>query len=165
MKKNQSYIKIEVGGLGIIDQVKNQSLLAKWHWRFHEEKTSLWRKVIASRHGTTPSRVIFSLIILRTFKIHWWNKRIHIWSCFLFGGKRWAHTLLVWLVVRTRAYMDTHPSLYALTRDKSAPISDFWVKESESWNLRLRRNLEDNEIEEWASIFRIIQCENNWSRV
>ena len=30
---------------------KNWALLAKWWWRFGEEKEALWRRLIASKYG------------------------------------------------------------------------------------------------------------------
>ncbi|GJT51014.1 putative RNA-directed DNA polymerase [Tanacetum coccineum] len=44
----------ENGGLGIGSLMEsNQSLLAKWWWRFCVEKKIIWRKVIRSIHGPT----------------------------------------------------------------------------------------------------------------
>lgn len=37
-------------GLGNLDK-KNQALLAKWWWRFEEEKDALWRKIISNKYG------------------------------------------------------------------------------------------------------------------
>lgn len=37
-------------GLGGL-QLKNWALLAKWWWRFGEEKGALWKKVIESKYG------------------------------------------------------------------------------------------------------------------
>ena len=40
------------GGLGLGDlRLNNLALLAKWWWRFGEEKEVLWRRVIASKYG------------------------------------------------------------------------------------------------------------------
>ncbi|GJY14724.1 putative RNA-directed DNA polymerase, eukaryota, reverse transcriptase zinc-binding domain protein [Tanacetum coccineum] len=47
------------GGLGIDSLLaSNQSLLAKWWWRFRNEDSSLWCKVIRSIHG--PSGGVFN---------------------------------------------------------------------------------------------------------
>lgn len=32
---------------------KNWALLAKWKWRFGNEKEALWRKIIAIKYGRT----------------------------------------------------------------------------------------------------------------
>lgn len=51
------------GGLGLGNmELKNRALLAKWWWRFEEERGALWRIVIATKYGEdvwgwVPSRV------------------------------------------------------------------------------------------------------------
>ena len=40
------------GGLGLVDlDLQNWSLLAKWWWRYGEEKDALWRRVMVSKYG------------------------------------------------------------------------------------------------------------------
>lgn len=47
-------IKKPIEGLGIINvQLKNQAVLAKWVWRFHNKRDALWRKVIKTKYGST----------------------------------------------------------------------------------------------------------------
>lgn len=52
------------GGLGLGDlRLKNVALLAKWWWRFGEEKEVLWRRVIVYKYGESewgwvPSKVL-----------------------------------------------------------------------------------------------------------
>jgi hypothetical protein len=46
-------LPIKEGGLGVRQMVPfNKALLGKWHWRFANEKTALWREVIVSKFGS-----------------------------------------------------------------------------------------------------------------
>ena len=41
-----------LGGLGIRDlRLFNEALLDKWLWRFLNEKSNLWRKVVTIKYG------------------------------------------------------------------------------------------------------------------
>lgn len=41
-----------VGGLGMCNlEFKNWDLLAKWWWRFGDEREALWRRVIRAKYG------------------------------------------------------------------------------------------------------------------
>lgn len=44
------------------------------------------------------------------------------------------------------------PLLFSLTMEKSSIIKSFWNNEYISWNLKLHRNLKEEEIEEWAGL-------------
>ena len=45
------------GGLGLGDlKYKNAALLAKWQWRFGDEREARWRKVTADKYGVEKSR-------------------------------------------------------------------------------------------------------------
>lgn len=40
------------GGLGIKNlSLHNRSLLQKWHWRFNNEDSAMWRKFISQKYG------------------------------------------------------------------------------------------------------------------
>lgn len=43
------------------------------------------------------------------------------------------------------------PKLFAISESRFAPISDVWSTENSSWILNTRRNLKDDEINEWIS--------------
>lgn len=41
---------LEIGNL----RIRNRGMMAKWLWRFHLERGSLWHKIILSKHGSHP---------------------------------------------------------------------------------------------------------------
>lgn len=50
----------QAGGLGIGRlEEKNESLLAKWWWRFGKEKDSLWRKILVGKYGEDCLHIIW----------------------------------------------------------------------------------------------------------
>ena len=53
MIKWSEVIKLKVlGGLGLENlAIKNCALLAKWWWRYGEEKDALWRRIIVFKYG------------------------------------------------------------------------------------------------------------------
>ena len=45
---------ISIRGFGVRDlRLFNEALLGKWLWRFLNEKDNLWRKVVATKYGST----------------------------------------------------------------------------------------------------------------
>ena len=47
---------------------------------------------------------------------------------------------------------ETFPSLFSLSLNQDALVADCWCNVSHSWNLGLRRNLLDNELDNVATI-------------
>lgn len=48
------------------------------------------------------------------------------------------------------------PRLYRLSTKKEGAIADFWNPQTESWLLHLRRNLKDDEVDEWATLSHLL---------
>ena len=69
-------LPLGMGGLGIRKLVHfNQVLLGKWLWRFGQEGTHLWRRVIATKYGEGqrggilkfvegPMSVVFGVVLM-----------------------------------------------------------------------------------------------------
>lgn len=65
-------------GLGKLES-KNWALLAKWWWRFMEERDTLWRRVTVTKYGVDewgwiPSRVLrYKVLCLRRKNLRYRN--------------------------------------------------------------------------------------------
>lgn len=43
-----------LGGLGLKDlAIHNKCMLMKWHWRFNQNNTGLWKEIILAKYGGT----------------------------------------------------------------------------------------------------------------
>ncbi|KAE8717707.1 hypothetical protein F3Y22_tig00110032pilonHSYRG00029 [Hibiscus syriacus] len=52
------------GGLGVLDlNLTNRALLAKWVWKFANEKNSIWKRVLCSKHKISCNSMSISKII------------------------------------------------------------------------------------------------------
>ncbi|KAE8658066.1 hypothetical protein F3Y22_tig00116975pilonHSYRG00163 [Hibiscus syriacus] len=70
VKWDQVYKPKEFGGLGVVDlKLKNRSLLNKWLWKFGEESSSLWRKVLEAKYGLDHSSMVLRPI--NSSKLFW----------------------------------------------------------------------------------------------
>lgn len=58
-----------------------------------------------------------------------------------------------------RYLMSQAPNIFRLTRDKDAKVADCWIPRGVegNWNLNLRRNLNDWEMEEMAALMGIVE--------
>lgn len=148
---------------------QNLALLAKWWWRFHEDKDSLWVKVIKGKyrmdHGTWLPQLpesgqvtniwrdiccignISSCIgplIQEGFRI-----RVHSGQAVMF----WNHT---WL--GDQAIREAYPRLYLLSSQKNDMVSV--VRDGYghgSWNLQFRRSLRPWEEDEREDLIQRLQ--------
>uniref|UniRef100_A0A9I9E8L9 Uncharacterized protein n=1 Tax=Cucumis melo TaxID=3656 RepID=A0A9I9E8L9_CUCME len=67
---------------------------------------------------------------------------------------KFTNTNLVKLV--WAQYCVDFPSLFPLTLNKEASISDLWSTENAYWNLYLGRGLKEDEIKEWACLSNLL---------
>ena len=157
---------LEIGGLGVRKLVHfNQDLLGKWLWRFGQEGTHLWQRVIATKYGkgqggwnTKVCRRANGSGLWRGINDSWERfskhlalvmgdgSRIHFWH------DRWVGDTSLKML---------YPQLYACSNDKEACISDLLCHQesvnNRFWNLRFYRNSHERELESAFSFLDFIQ--------
>ena len=121
---------LEAGGLGVKNLVHfNQALLGKWLWRFGQEGSHLWHRVIATKYGEGQGGWN-SKVCRRTHGCGLWRGINDGWESFsnhltlvvgdgsrtLFWHDRWVGNTSLKML---------YPQLYACSHDKEAFISDF----------------------------------------
>lgn len=148
--------KKEYGGLGVKNlNIQNLALLAKWWWRFSNDKDSLWVKVIRGKYNLPPdcwfprlpaSGQISNIwsdicsignvsspigpIIQEGFKVQ------------VGSGRKTLFWDVVWL--GDEALKGVYPRLYSISTQKGHVVSD--IKEeggADRWNLTFGRRLYD----------------------
>ncbi|KAM2375829.1 hypothetical protein ACFXTH_044543 [Malus domestica] len=154
----------EERGLGVGNlRNQNEALLAKWLWRFPMESQSLWHKVIRSKYGlqvngwnALPPRRVSSrspwkdissgshqFLICCKFEVGN-GERVRFWEDgWLTGGP----------------LKEQFPRLFLLSRKYSHNISSFVEVSSNSlsWNFDFRKNLNEMEIEEVATLLQKVE--------
>lgn len=146
----------EEGGLGLFSiKDKNRVLLAKWIWRFQVEESALWREVIIAKYGLTDLR--FPLSSSNRTSLGPWKDIIKQKALVLDrltykvgNDSTTSFWKDVWL--SNEPLNTIYPLLYILYSKKTVDVKDLWSTESNSWDIRFRRNLKDAEIVELASL-------------
>ncbi|KAL4318179.1 hypothetical protein GQ457_18G008490 [Hibiscus cannabinus] len=138
----------------------------EWIWRYGSEPNSLWRRVIHSRYEAN-SQSLLPVNLKRHNKSWLWRnicaKLDSADTCFLENvrfvvgdGRNIQFWSDHWIGNTT--LMNSHPRIFALACRKSGAVADFGsVSEGVwTWNINLRRNLFDWEIEVWESFANIL---------
>ncbi|KAK3211993.1 hypothetical protein Dsin_016699 [Dipteronia sinensis] len=160
------------GGLGvarILDM--NKSLLAKWVWRYGNEKNCLWRKVLNAKYGilgtnlrwnwlggTSPSpfvKAIGSLFEVgsKTTKTLQEGLKVIVGK----GDRARFWTDICWDVIPLhRAF----PIIFVLANNKHGKVQEFgkWNGDSWVWEVKLRRPLFDWELDQWRCFLSSLEC-------
>ncbi|KAL4312348.1 hypothetical protein GQ457_01G050470 [Hibiscus cannabinus] len=163
-------LPIDNGGLGIVDlNIQNRALLGKWIWKFANEK-GVWKKVLASKYNYDLNCLIPNSRYRG--KQSWiWNgvtrsfeKNDHFGVCLrskfnvqLGDGKSinfWNDTWACEIPLRIK-----FPRIFVVCQNKSSVVADFGYKVNGvwSWNIPLRRQLFDWELEIWDSLLALLQ--------
>ncbi|KAE8696464.1 hypothetical protein F3Y22_tig00110670pilonHSYRG00065 [Hibiscus syriacus] len=156
------------GGAGIIDLgAKNKALLAKWGWRFANEKDALWRSVISFKYGSDKLPWMVSTDKIKEASIIWRgiinnlrSEELSKWMSF--DSFRWqvgdGKTVWFWedVWLGEKSFMNRFPRIYRSVSRKFRTVFEV-LRESE-WrdsSVLFVRQLLDRE----RSIFNVIKGE------
>lgn len=143
------------GGLGGGSlSLRNKGLLMKWLWRFAVERNCLWRRVIASIYGVEANGWFstfsggFSIgrpwVDIQgtrsTFSEHIFYK-VSLGESVRFWEDTWIDSFPL---------STSFPELYGISNKKGKKIRDCWLSEAGTWDLGMRRNLFEREVDSWA---------------
>lgn len=154
--------KIE-GGLGIRNlKITNEALLTKWLWRYGEEKTSLWRKVILEKFGGVEMAWL-PKDSKRTYGWGLWRGILDHFSFLKNGSKisigRGNKTNFwddVWCCEKT--LNELFPKLWKVSKKKEATVEDMYHENGNGpcWKIDPCRRLKDQEIQEVMEFSRLL---------
>ena len=148
------------GGLGVGNLVKrNMALLGKWLWRFSTEQNILWRSVIESIYGLNQNGWDSNMDRKCSLRAPWksivkgWQQFISNTEIKVGNGNKTRFWSDKW--VGSCSFKEEFPRLFRISGNKNALVADVvrWAADSSpSWDFVFSRNLNDWEVEEFASM-------------
>ncbi|WMV49343.1 hypothetical protein MTR67_042728 [Solanum verrucosum] len=125
----------------------NKSLMMKWLWKFASPEEALWKEVIRSKYGMQDGWITKE--VTTPYNCSVWRSIRKLWqlvstrtSCKVGKGEKMAFWKDIWC--GQWPLNQTFPELYNLCQAQDATVAELWT--GQGWNLRLRRNLNDWEV-------------------
>ncbi|CAN4081537.1 unnamed protein product [Withania somnifera] len=130
----------------------------KWLWRYNQEHASLWKEVVQAKHGFTNH---WCTKVDRTpHGTGLWKGIRLLWDAFSLNTSLQAGNgehILFWKDkwLGFNPLKDTYPRLFPLATNPDSTVAE--NREDNSWNLILRINLNDREIEDFLALLNCLQ--------
>ncbi|KAE8725177.1 hypothetical protein F3Y22_tig00009009pilonHSYRG00196 [Hibiscus syriacus] len=160
----------EEGGLGVLDlSMANRVLLGKWVWKFANDKHSQWKEMICCKHNITNLSISINKAVNPQDSWIWrgivnnYEKNDDIGNCLRSNSKIQVgngRSIEFWndIWANNSTLKEQFPRIYALSINKTGKVVDFGCYDNNcwSWNICLRRNLCDWELDQWISLMTLI---------
>ncbi|KAJ0464423.1 putative reverse transcriptase zinc-binding domain-containing protein [Helianthus annuus] len=163
---------VEYGGLGIGSlRDANLAMLSKWWWRFKEDESGLWKRVIWAIHSNgrgwnfIPTKLTIPGPWKQVAKAVAEIQRAGVAvekSIIAIVGR--GYSVMFWLDywVGDETLAIRFPALFALEKKKMAAVSDRWLGGSLGWNWEWRRAISDGV--EAAQLVQLVGLLNGFGR-
>lgn len=145
------------GGLGFYKtKISNDALLSKWLWRFFNENSSLWKRLISAKYKTSGDGSIPLLSRFSSSRAPWFSiiKLLPFFEQNSSWELRNGENILFWKDAWSPFghLVRSFPRLFAVSSRHDLKISEAWVPSSSSWDFFPRRPLLDRELDLWQNI-------------
>ncbi|KAE8673291.1 RNA helicase family protein isoform 2 [Hibiscus syriacus] len=148
------------GGLGVADlKYSNRALLGKWVWKFANEKSSLWKRFICTKHDVSCDSMDITKVLSHKDSWIWRGIVNNFTKDDVVGGCLRAHAKLQVGNGKSISFWNDSwlgdvplkmlfPRIFALSPIQGGKVADFGSFDSNGWewNIRTRRNLCDWEV-------------------
>ena len=145
-------LPIEKGGLDLFS-VKNNKALAKWIWGYHHEEIALWRNLLKAKYiPTSDKNQPPSSSVKGPWK--YIKKHQNLITNRICHGVGDGGSTSYWndTCIENTMLVLQYPLLYRLFHSKKATMKETWNVVNKFWDLKLGRNLKDNEAMEWTKL-------------
>ncbi|KAE8713501.1 hypothetical protein F3Y22_tig00110206pilonHSYRG00009 [Hibiscus syriacus] len=159
------------GGMGFADlNLTNRALLGKWVWKFANDKNSLWKNFLCSKHDVSCHSMDISKVLSPKDSWIWRGIVNNFIKDDAIGGCLRSHAKLqigngksisFWsdLWIGEFPLKLLFPRIFALSTNKLGTVVDFGSFDSNGWgwNIQTRRSLCDWEIEQLAELLDMLK--------
>ncbi|KAE8663132.1 putative AP2/ERF domain-containing transcription factor [Hibiscus syriacus] len=161
---------LEEGGLGVLDlSMINRVLLWKWVWKYANDKDSQWKKLICCIHNVSIESLSIGKAVSLQDSWVWrgirsnYEKKDEIGDCLRSNSNIQVgndRSIDFWndIWVNGSTLKIQFPRIFALSTNKRGKLVEFggFVANGWVWNIQLRRNLCDWELDQWLSLMLLI---------